>query len=227
VIIRREQNGNFTIVPNEVVSDERLSIEARGTLAYLLSKPNNWKIRHGHLQNALCVGREKLQRMLRELVILGYLERDDQQPRDGNNQFLSFNYVVRDTPRKDGVAFPPQAGFPLRRSRRRESSTGNKNDSNKTDIPRLPLNPPHAAASVLTSEEEAAEEALSEFGKNAQTAGCRFVWEQSAPYKAWLRFRGEDGMPPLDLASVKGEQRRGVWLPSLWPPRAQSAEDVS
>ena len=37
-IIRREHKAHFTIVPNAVFADTRLSIEAKGVLGYLLSR---------------------------------------------------------------------------------------------------------------------------------------------------------------------------------------------
>jgi hypothetical protein len=140
MIIRRKHNGNFTIVPNALVDDKRLSIEAKGLLAYLISRPNNWTVRHSHLHKELGIGRDKLQRILRELIRAGYLERDDEQPRDDDNQFAAYHYICRDVP--ISTAPPPLSGFPLRGSRQRKTRNGNKNDSSKTELNKTPTYPP-------------------------------------------------------------------------------------
>jgi hypothetical protein len=132
MIIRREHNGNFTIVPNAIFNDRRLSIEAIGLLGYLLSRPPNWRARHGHLRKTLGMGRLRFERATWELMSAGYVERDMEQPRDGDNQFSSYNYVVRDVP-KIAPADHPLPGFPLRGSRCRKPDNGNKIKDTKTD----------------------------------------------------------------------------------------------
>ena len=41
-IIRREHRAHFTVLPNAIFVDQRLSIEAKDVLGYLLSRPNKW-----------------------------------------------------------------------------------------------------------------------------------------------------------------------------------------
>jgi hypothetical protein len=144
MIIRRKHNGNFTIVPNTLVDDKRLSIEAKGLLAYLISRPNNWTVRHSHLHKELGIGRDKLQRILRELIRAGYLERDDEQPRDDDNQFAAYHYICRDVP--SSTAPPPLRGFPLRGSRQRKTRNGNNTDSSKTESNNTPPTSPRELA---------------------------------------------------------------------------------
>ena len=52
-IIRRKHDSQFTVVPNRIFEDDRLSIEAKGVLGYLLSRPHDWSVRHDHLQREL------------------------------------------------------------------------------------------------------------------------------------------------------------------------------
>ena len=93
-IIRREHTANFTILPNEIFFDARLSIETKGVLAYLLSRPRTWSVRQENVGRALNVGRKKLQRIFRELIGAGYLSRE-QRIVDGR-LFGEIDYVVRD-----------------------------------------------------------------------------------------------------------------------------------
>lgn len=73
-IIRRESREQpFTIVRRATLQDERLSLEAVGLLAYLLSLPNDWQIKTTHLQKRFNIGAHKLARVLKELREAGYM----------------------------------------------------------------------------------------------------------------------------------------------------------
>ena len=96
-IVRREHRAQFTIVPNAIFRDDRLSIEAKGVLGYLLSRPHNWQVRLDHVGRTLRIGRKKLQRIFRELIGAGYVSRE--QPRTADaHRFSEIDYVVRDVP---------------------------------------------------------------------------------------------------------------------------------
>jgi hypothetical protein len=74
MIIRNANKDRFTVIDNKLLEDSRLTWEARGVLSYLLSKPDGWVIRPAHLRAAGNAGKDKLQRIFRELKALGYLE---------------------------------------------------------------------------------------------------------------------------------------------------------
>jgi hypothetical protein len=67
-IIRRHHNSNFTVIPNAIFEDSRLSIEAKGALGYLLSRPHDWLVRLTYLGRALSIGRDKMERIIGELL---------------------------------------------------------------------------------------------------------------------------------------------------------------
>jgi len=96
-IVRREHRDNFTIVPNAMFLDERLSVEAKGVLGFLLSRPHKWQVRLDHIERTLKIGRKKLQRIFRELIGAGYVTREQQRILDGY-RFGEMDYVVRDVP---------------------------------------------------------------------------------------------------------------------------------
>jgi len=58
-IVRREHRAHFTILPNAIFLDQRLSIEAKGVLGYLLSRPNKWSVRLEQVGRILNIGRRK------------------------------------------------------------------------------------------------------------------------------------------------------------------------
>lgn len=63
--------------------DERLSFAARGLLAYLFTKPDNWETRNYDLVNASPGGKAALQSILHELKEYGYISRKSKKNSDG------------------------------------------------------------------------------------------------------------------------------------------------
>lgn len=112
----------FTIVSNETLEDERLSIEARWLIAYLLSKPDNWIIRLNDIRKKSGKGRDKVRAMLKELERAGYLIREKAR---AAGKFAGTAFVIHDAPKepetadpdhdnsdRKSVAFLPQADLP-------------------------------------------------------------------------------------------------------------------
>lgn len=93
-IIRR-MNGNFTVVQNSIVNDERLSLEAIGLLTWLLSKPDNWRVIQNHIGAVFKIGRDKVRRLINELIECGYLQR--QTVRDEAGEFVGVDYIIYDS----------------------------------------------------------------------------------------------------------------------------------
>jgi hypothetical protein len=74
-IIRLPKVGHYVRIDNDLFRDRVLSWEARGLMGYLLSKPDNWKIRMHDLLAHGPAGEFKLRRMLKELQRAGYMSR--------------------------------------------------------------------------------------------------------------------------------------------------------
>jgi len=66
----------FTIVPNDYLRDNRLSWEARGLLAWLMSHAASFKVTEEGMIGDGNMGRDGIRRMVRELETHGYLRRD-------------------------------------------------------------------------------------------------------------------------------------------------------
>lgn len=109
-VVRRRHNARFASLPNAIWEDPRISIEAKGTLGYLLSRPHNWNVRPQQVGQVLDIGKDRLQRIFQELIAAGYVTRE--QTRDeSTGSFGSMEYVVRDEP-DTGVASLPQPENP-------------------------------------------------------------------------------------------------------------------
>lgn len=74
-IVTFNPTSNFTRIGNDVLRDERLSFEARGMLCYLRSMPPDWKVMPTQLAKHGKSGRERISRILNELIAAGYIEK--------------------------------------------------------------------------------------------------------------------------------------------------------
>lgn len=97
MIIRRKQNKNFTVIGNELFNDERLSLEACGLLCWLRSRPNDWNIQLKQLERRWGCGRERMQKIMRELISTGWVLREASRT-GGRGTFAGIDYVVLDEP---------------------------------------------------------------------------------------------------------------------------------
>ena len=95
-IIRVERMSQpYTMIANATLQDTSISLEARGLLTYLLSKPDTWTVVVTWLQTEMNVGREKLNRIIKELENAGYIE--TRIVRDGG-QFAQYERIVHESP---------------------------------------------------------------------------------------------------------------------------------
>lgn len=90
-VFRVKKSRDFSVISNAAMRDERLSFAARGVLAYLLTKPDNWKVstkelvRQGeNLTIPSKAGKTAVLRMLKELEVCGYLKRERVRNSNGN-----------------------------------------------------------------------------------------------------------------------------------------------
>lgn len=89
--------------------DHSLSFEARGVMAYLLSKPDDWTITLANLMTEGAIGRDKARRILGELTEARYLEQG--QPRASEGKFGPLTYRLHEEPQP--VTEKPSAVAPV------------------------------------------------------------------------------------------------------------------
>lgn len=212
MIIRSKFKNRFTQVPNAIFDDRRLSLPAKGLLIYLLSRPPSWTVRHGQLQYKLGVGRKLLDKLLKELLAAGYLDRDEYQGRDENNCFMPYDYVVRDIPENRA----PDAPTAQHSEPPREKDIGINNKEIKTEY----TNPfPKPLPAGKAYQPRVLQDSYSPMGERARADGKCAVFVGSGPYLAWVAAGGADCIPGfVDDAFIGGKPRKIVWMVSLYPP---------
>lgn len=93
---RDAHKNNYTCVSNRMLRDERLSLEAKGFMAVVLSLPDDWEFSVRGMV-ALCgASKSAVYRVLLELENLGYAKRT--REKGDNGQFLEYNHAFFETP---------------------------------------------------------------------------------------------------------------------------------
>lgn len=84
-ILKKKQKSNYTMISNEFLQDNNLSFEARGMAASLLSRPEDWVINVPALMAEGNIGRDKVRKIIKELIDNGYMYRG--QDRNNKGKF--------------------------------------------------------------------------------------------------------------------------------------------
>ncbi|MFD0272291.1 hypothetical protein ACFVHB_00085 [Kitasatospora sp. NPDC127111] len=94
-IHRSAHARSFTVLPNGLLQDRRLSYTARGLLVDLLSRPDGWREDGRQMADASPQGRGTVRRALKELTAAGYYRVDRVRMPDGTVRSQAHVY---DTP---------------------------------------------------------------------------------------------------------------------------------
>jgi hypothetical protein len=94
IIHRSYPESQFVIIPNATLRDDRLSYLARGVLAEMLSRPDDWSVRsdaiwrHAQAERGKDgEGRDALRRSFTQFELAGYLYRE--RRRAGRGRFVT------------------------------------------------------------------------------------------------------------------------------------------
>ncbi|MEV7357331.1 hypothetical protein [Kitasatospora sp. NPDC091276] len=125
---RTEHVRRFTVLPNGLLQDRRLSYTARGLLADLLSRPDGWREDGRHMADSSPQGRGAIRKALKELTEAGYYQVEKIRMPDGTIRTETHVYdtpqsAVPGVPRPvSGEASTGRAGVPLVKNRYQEPS---------------------------------------------------------------------------------------------------------
>ncbi len=136
--IKLRRRKGYTAAPNTVIVDTRISPEARLMLIYMMSCSEDWVFYRTKSMEVLCCGKEKYQRIIRELKETGYLIVRTRQGRDGRLDGQEWEIV--DDPETPGNG---DQGTTLAQDGM-NSALGREpeNTAHGTEVGREPENPP-------------------------------------------------------------------------------------
>lgn len=73
-ILKNKLSKDFTMIPNWIISDERISNNAFRLLVYLYSRPTNWNVNQVNIAKEFDVGRSTVNVWISELKSVGAIE---------------------------------------------------------------------------------------------------------------------------------------------------------
>lgn len=94
--VQKDKDNPYVMLNKEFLNNKELSFKAKGLMAYLLSLPDDWKIRVNHLSTVSKDGKDSVTNAMNELMKLEYIVRDKAQKEDG--KFSGYNYMVIEKP---------------------------------------------------------------------------------------------------------------------------------
>ena len=146
--IKMIRRGGYTVLPNQILRDETLTLQAKGLFCMMASFPENWDFTVKGLATVAGCGREKISAALKNLEDAGYLLREQGHSETG--QFAANVFVLYDEKIAPLPGFPstgkPSTGKPL---------TENPAQINKDRIKERRNKPPIVPREVLARVDEA------------------------------------------------------------------------
>ena len=209
-MIRRveERPAGWVIIDRRAVDDERLSWAARGLLAYLLARPDDWHVRPAHLATQ-AGSLYQARQLLRELEAAGYAQL--QRARQPDGTFGGSRWVIRedgfhrdpDIPASGADGLPANQPLPNKEMEVNQKSSTTSRDAESRD-PGASEAALDAVADAEDAELDSLQTLLTDRGIDAATAGALV---DEAPPSA-IRHHVER----YDAARRDGRVRSVGWL---------------
>ena len=102
-ILYNQLKDNFTQIPNELLTDDRLSNGAKVIYCYVASKPTGWKVWNAEIQKALNIkDKGTMSKYWKELLDTGWIDRT--RNKTDNGQFSGgYDYELRISPNTENI----------------------------------------------------------------------------------------------------------------------------
>lgn len=146
--VRMVRKGGYTVLPNQILRDENLSLQAKGLFCMMASFPEDWEFTTAGLAKVAGCGRDKITNALCNLEKAGYLLREqahDDAGRFAANIFVLYDEKISPLPGNPSTG-KPSTGKPL---------TENPQQLNKDRIKERGNKPPIVPREVLDRVDEA------------------------------------------------------------------------
>lgn len=138
----QKKRNNFVMMDKGFLDDDRLSYKAKGILAYLLSKPDNWVVVIKDLMNHAKDGRDSIYSGLKELKECGYYSKTPVRNEKGVvTHWDSVIYEVPEENPENTASYPlpafPDTAFPDTEKPEHNNNYINNNDCTKNEFKSL------------------------------------------------------------------------------------------
>lgn len=130
-IVRIKKNSNFVVMDKTPLNDKRLSWKAKGIMAYMLSKPDDWTFYLDEIATHSTDGMSSFRSGFNELKKLGYIQRVQSRDETGkfNWETIVYEQPVTENPQVD----IPQVEKPHMENRNLLNNELTKNELTKND----------------------------------------------------------------------------------------------
>jgi hypothetical protein len=91
---------NFTPISNELIQNNKLTLEARALVMFIISLPESWIIYKCQVQKALNMNKTKFNRVWKECVIAGYIKVIKERAALGR---FNYHYLITDRLTEGGL----------------------------------------------------------------------------------------------------------------------------
>jgi hypothetical protein len=126
-IIRIEKTDDFSIISNECLRDPSMTARAKGLFAYLMTLPDDWKVRKTEIHTHFKEGRDALNTAFSELEKCGYISKTPARNEDGTVDGWTYTVCETTALLKTRQTVYPLDGEPATTKYLSELSTNNTN----------------------------------------------------------------------------------------------------
>ena len=105
-VFRIEKNKDYVVMSNHPLRDKRITLKAKGLMAFMLSNKDDWDYTLVGLSKALKEGISAIRSTVTELENYGYVSR--RKLRDNKGKFIDIEYTIYEYPVSDSPSFENQ-----------------------------------------------------------------------------------------------------------------------
>lgn len=129
---KKHRDGEFIMMDKKIIENEKMSLEEKALLYYLLSKPPKWVVRITDIRRRCKIGKDKAHKLINELVRHGHIVKENL--RESNGTFGSVRYLVFESSQIPSLENPetenPENDIQETENPKKE----NQDHSNNTDV---------------------------------------------------------------------------------------------
>lgn len=194
-IIRNRITKKFTTIPNLIILDGKLSHGAFRVYAYLLSKPNGWKVINSDIQKQLNIRQtQTLSNYWKELISLGWISRC-RAKNDSGKIIGGFDYELNERPVTQDVEVTnlgnnhnmenPQCGKTINRENTQYINNTKEQEQNKTNS----TNPPTLTLSTDSAVCKTDTGVIGVWLDQVKRLDCQFTSYELQAIGEWAKYK--------------------------------------